>query len=48
MTETIRMIEAYSRNHHYHSINSENYIFALDTAEVENNSKMFTSRIRVI
>ena len=23
MTETIRMIEAYSRNHHYHSINSE-------------------------
>ena len=30
------------------SINSENYIFALDTAEVENNSKMFASRMRVI
>ena len=42
MTETIRMIDGYPRNHHYHSILIKN-IFALDATEVENNFKMFTS-----
>ena len=35
MTETIRMIKGYPRNHHYHSINVN--IFGLDAAEVKIN-----------
>ena len=48
MTETIRTIKGYPRNHHYLIIPLIENIFGLDAAEVKNNFKMFTSRMGAI